>query len=473
MKKFVFLLLPALIFLPAAIQAQQMTFKKGMIVDSVAINDSIPETFTLYLPTNFEASSSWPVLFVFDLEGRGRQALAMFREAAEDKGYILAASNNINDSLSITDNMLVTNRMLKSVASLFPVHKQRMYTGGLARGGQMATLVPSFIKEMAGVLSINADVPNTEIMDDKSPFYYLGLVGEGNFNYPEMRRTRDVLDRKDFPNSLFIIDFEQEWPAADYLKMGLELLMLNDMFLGRIARDEALIKAGFDGMMARVDELIRARRLYRAHDMLEEIEKVFGGHLRLDSLGDQLKDLKRDPLYRSQKREENSVLLKEGLIREDHRYYLEEDLLTYNFNNLGWWNYQMGELGRYEKSTKLAEQHMGRRLKSYLNAMIEDDIDQLNQVKPTDEEALLFLYMLKTITSPMEYPYYLKIISLSSKYEDYGTALFYLEELLKNGYVNKAELYQLEHTALLRITPEYNAIVGKYLKDARYDLNEQ
>jgi hypothetical protein len=78
--------------------------------------------------------------------------------------------------------------------------------------------------------------------------------------------------------------------------------------------------------------------------------------------------------------------------------------------------------------------------------------------------------MLKTITSPMEYPYYLQIISNSAKIEDFGTALFYTEELLKKGYTDKKELYNLKDTALLRITPEFNELVAKYLKEARYDL---
>jgi hypothetical protein len=133
----------------------------------------------------------------------------------------------------------------------------------------------------------------------------------------------------------------------------------------------------------------------------------------------------------------------------------------------------MEELKKHEKSGKLAEQYMGTRLNGYLNALIEDNIDLLLREKVTDEEALLFLYMLKTISSPLEYKYYLKIISLSSKYEDYGTALFYLEELLKNGYKDKTQLYQLEHTALIRITPEYNTIIGKFLKDARYEIIEE
>jgi len=48
-----------------------------------------------------------------------------------------------------------------------------------------------------------------------------------------------------------------------------------------------------------------------------------------------------------------------------------------------------------------------------------------------------------------------------------------LQELLKNGYANKSELYELENTALFRITPEFNLLVEKYLKDARYEIIEQ
>lgn len=85
-------------------------------------------------------------------------------------------------------------------------------------------------------------------------------------------------------------------------------------------------------------------------------------------------------------------------------------------------------------------------------------------------EALDFLYMLRTIITPEDTEPYLKIISNSAKIEDYGTALFYLEELLKTGYTDKETLYGLDGTAFLRITPEFNEVVDKYLKDARYDF---
>ena len=161
------------------------------------------------------------------------------------------------------------------------------------------------------------------------------------------------------------------------------------------------------------------------------------------------------------------------MIKEDYVYYLEEDVLTYNYNNLGWWKYQMEKLQEYEKNTNIYEKQMGRRLKGFVNALIADNIDIIKAEAPVDEEALNFLWMVNTITDVKSYQSYLNIISYSAKIEDYGTALFYLEELLKNGYTDQAALYSLENTALFRIMPEFNKVVVKYLKDARYDIIEQ
>ena len=116
---------------------------------------------------------------------------------------------------------------------------------------------------------------------------------------------------------------------------------------------------------------------------------------------------------------------------------------------------------------------MGVRLEAYLNALVEDNMDIVRTQPTIDEEALNFLWMLKTIISPKEYSNYLNVISLNAKVEDFGTALFYLEELLKIGYDNVDELYALENTALLRITPEFNELVDKYLKSARYKIIEE
>ncbi|MDP5062300.1 MAG: hypothetical protein NWP64_10315 [Maribacter sp.] len=130
-------------------------------------------------------------------------------------------------------------------------------------------------------------------------------------------------------------------------------------------------------------------------------------------------------------------------------------------------------MNKLDKSSILFEKQMSSRLRGYINALISDNIDYVAADKEPDLEALNLLYMIKTITAPNEYTSYLKVISTSSKMEDYGTALFYLEELLKNGYTDTQTLYSIEHTALFRIMPEFNEVVEKYLKGARYDVIEQ
>ena len=47
--------------------AQQLVLKKGAIIDAITVNDSIAENFALYLPTNFDTSKKWPVIFVYDI----------------------------------------------------------------------------------------------------------------------------------------------------------------------------------------------------------------------------------------------------------------------------------------------------------------------------------------------------------------------------------------------------------------------
>ena len=50
--------------------------------------------------------------------------------------------------------------------------------------------------------------------------------------------------------------------------------------------------------------------------------------------------------------------------------------------------------------------------------------------------------------------------------------MFYVEEALKLGFKDTKQLDELEHTALLRIDPKYNALMEKYLKTARYQITE-
>ncbi|QBA64702.1 alpha/beta hydrolase [Muriicola soli] len=463
-----------------ALQAQDIAIRKGIVRDSVPVNDSIPETFAIYLPTNFEPSVKWPVLFAMDMEGKGKQIVHMFREIAEKEGYILAASNNIHDSLSIVQNTLVVSRMLNTVYTLFPIHKQRTYTAGHGVGAQFASILPSVIRPIEGVISSGSDVPFKELIDPKNPFEFVGIVGRSDYHFNNLVEdsdlttiTRRALGKSKFVDYLLVFEGGEEWPDKSYLQRAVEILTLRSMSKGNVELDTAYVRSIYNRNFATLNNHVLENDYLAAAFLADEMISKFKGLVDLEELKKRRKVITREKVYSVQLRKQKRYMQKEYFIRGEYDYNLNDDVLTLNYNNLGWWNFQMDEIRKFIKSSDPFEKEMGYRLLGFVNALVEDNIALEKAQDPLNEEALSYLWMVKTITAPKEFKNYLNIISDSSKYEDFGTALFYLEELLKNGYRDKAALYALKNTALLRITPEFNEIIEKYFDDARYDIIEE
>ena len=452
--------------------SQDIKIQKGRVIDSLMVGDSLNQSFALYLPRAYEAKGKWPIVFAFNTEGNGKAALVRLKLAAEKFGYILAASNNIYDTISISDNMFTVKRMMDRVSALFPLDKKRTYTAGYKTSGRFANLVPLFIKEVEGVISINASLANAELLSKKNPFHFIAIAGRSDFNYTNLQNDEKLLNSLKFPNTLLIYDESGDQTPSSFVEEAFWRFDLAAMAKGNLKKDSTVIERAFQKNILRIQELQQKKRMLLAERSMLETLTSYRVLRNTDSLREAHKNLKKDKLYRSLKRLRSAAAFKENLLRDDYSYYLEEDVLTYNFKNLGWWNFQMTKINEFVNGKNAIDQRMGNRLLSYLNALVDDSI-ALEKINDTvDEEALVFLLMLKTITQPDNFENYLNVVSLSAKNEDYGTSLFYLEEALKKGFKDKQKLYAIENTALFRITPEFNSLVKKYLDDSRYNLKE-
>lgn len=469
-KKYVLLFLA--IFLLQHGFSQQMVLKKGTILDALPVNDSVPDTFSLYLPTDFTTEKKWPLLLIFDLEGKEKQALSMFVQAAEQEGYVLVAPR-ILDSVSLSNSMVKAGKVLNKVMSILPIHRGRVYSAGAASSARFANLVPIFIKNVKGVISIGSSIANTDLLNIKRAFHFIGITNKSDYNFTEMLATKKVLDRFRFPNQVLLYEEQKEWPDISYLKRSMQLFTLSAMAKGFVAKDSAYIDKAFNEDVLKANKLKNSQKLLLAEQYLSEMMSIYGAHKNLDSLRQIQKSIRRDQRFKTMRRTENAAFFKESLLKEDYQYYMEEDVITHNFNNLGWWSYQKSEIDKFISGSNVYEKEMGVRLLGYINALTEDNIDIVRSEALIDEDALALLYMLKTILEPQNFEFYLETITLSAKNEDFGTALFYLEEALKNGFKDADRLYSLEGTALLRITPKFNKLVEQYLKDARYEIIEE
>ncbi len=452
------------------LSAQEISLYKGVVTDNLTIHDSISENFAIYLPKNFSKTREWPVVFLFDMQGRGKQVVGMFKQAAEEQGYILAASNNNYDTLSLSKNILIASRLLDKVFDLLPIKRGRVYTAGFGSGARMASLIPSFIKGVSGVISCGSPIANVEVLSTKNKFHFIGIVGNEDYNFRPMLSTQKELKKLKFFNQLLIFEGGSVWPESKYLSKALAFFTIAAMSKGIELEDEHFVNVSFNKNMGEVSALLAQRKPLFTEKLLVEMIDVFRTFKDVDSLKANLKNIRKSPLFKEQNRSRNAAFLIENFIKDEYIYLVEEDVATYNYDNLGWWKYKIEELAKLEAGNNVFEKHMAKRLKGFLNALIDDHVYELLNHVPLDEEALTFLYMLKTITDPQNPDPYMQVISNSAKVEDYGTALFYLEELLKIGYTNKEELYAIPNTAIFRLTPEFNELVARYLKVERYKV---
>ena len=455
------------------LRAQEYRLRPGEVFDTIQV-EGTSESYSIYLPKSFQQKGKWPLMLVFNLQGKAGTDLNQLIPAAEREGYLLAYSHQVRDSLSITDNVLITDRMIESLKSIFPVHLGRVYTYGKDVNARFANLVPVLLKDVAGVISDGSGLANQQLINAKNPFHFIGIVSSENFNYPLMLEDASRLRKLKFRNQLLLESAvsaqERELEHQQMIETALRMFQLAAMKDDYVARDSVLVEQSYQSASSQVQHLYSLGEAQRAVQWLETWTSVFKGIRPVEEWESQAKIWKKTKSYRTQKREEATAFFKENILKEDFIFYLQEDMEIANFNNLGWWNAQMSDLQGFISSPNKKRSEMGLRLKSFVNALVEDTIDLLQTEKEVKEfDNFLYIWMLKTLTSPEDSEAYLRVASLSSYREDFGTALFYLEELLKRGYKDRASLYELEDTALLRITPEFNALIGKYFKETRYE----
>jgi hypothetical protein len=449
------------------IKAQDIRLRKGVAMDKVILSDSLAGNLALYLPTNYSNLTPSPLLFIAGSDDP-LQSLRYFQNAAEQRGYIIAASTVPDDTLSLTDEVVHIHRVLNVLTQNLPINLSKIVVTGFGSDGQLAALLPSLIPELSGVLVLGA-VPGLDgIKTSKLVPAMVVIMGRGDFGYSDMQLLEERFARNKVPLSVQYVSGGHQRPSERQLEIGLTAIELLGMQAERYAKDTALVAAAYNNQLSTINDFKKQGEWILAHHWIEQGIKLFDGLWDVASLKQELKLIERLPAYRAQKRWVALYQYKEQSQRLDFTLNLEEDLEDLNFENLGWWNFQMQELQKRKTSTQDEERVFASRMEDFANALVLDYIELIKKTNPSDLPALLWLNMLKTLTNPKAPEAYMEVMSLATRLGDTGTALYYLEVLLKTGYADYDALYQIPETALLRVEPQFNALVFKYLKKSRY-----
>ncbi len=445
----------------------KLTLKKGIVMDSL----SVPSTkgmFSVYLPKTFDTSKSWPLLLGFDSSGKTGGITRLYKAAAEEYGYIVVIAD-VLEHQKPKEKVEYMLTFMDYVHSLFSIQKRRVYVTAFGDDAKIVSLLPAlYSDEIAGVIAIGDSYYYNSSVRIKKSFSYLGVVNTSNYRYRDFFNNKAYLKSKAIPADVFVYNDTSKLPNQRIINKALSTFTLQAMLKGRIPKDSIRVQRLFKKDLAEVDSYIGKGEFLFANEELKRIRIKYGMFFNTSYLKEEQKEIKKRKEYKREKRLESKYNYKERLIREKYMFALEEDVEIEDFENLGWWKYQMSLVDTLVQNKEKYAHDTGLRAKGYLKYLV--DAYKAELLKDNNKYLVkrLFLNILSTIVDEQDFESYKKIISLSAQDQDYETALFYLEKMLQNGYKDVDALYVIEGTLALKLSKEYNELIKKYLGTSKY-----
>jgi dienelactone hydrolase len=189
-------------------------FPLGQVLASVVSLQDPAQSYALYLPAGYTTARRWPVLYCFDPGGRGAVPVALFREAAEKYGWILAASNNSRNG-PWKDIYVAACAVWDDTHARLRIDDSRVYATGFSGGARVACGLARILNmRPAGVIGCGAGLPEWLAPADLAGIPWFGTAGFGDFNLREMKELEKELLQLGSPCALKVFPGRHVWPPA-------------------------------------------------------------------------------------------------------------------------------------------------------------------------------------------------------------------------------------------------------------------
>lgn len=410
----------------------QKNYPKGEIVDSLFVNANPKESFSLYLPSQYESSKKSPIVFIFDPAARGKVGITPFIKASEEYGYILVCSNDTKNG-PYEQNFNVINNLFEAVFTDFIIDEKRIYTAGFSGGSRLASKVALLTNQVQGVVACGAGFSSKlDLIGQGVSFSYASIVGDLDMNYLEMIETKEYLNGLNISNELFIYDIKHKWPSQDQVLRAFEWLQL-EAYKKKLARiDNKQINDIYSNYNNKALEHHNEKNLLYVHQEYKRIIKNFKRYYKVDSIQNKLKILENDKIYKNENKVLSSAFNEEKILTTKFTDRFNKDYAAKK-KNLKWWKNEISKLNKRTEITTGQELKMLNRLLYKIYALAIETV-AVEGVQNIDQA--IFCYDICILIYPNYPPPYFKQIENYIQKNDISKSLDYLEELLNTGFDN-------------------------------------
>ena len=414
--------------------SQHSHLEKSVVIDTIWIDKNPGESFSLYLPQQYEPEKLSPVIFIFEPMARGKIGIQPFISAAEQYGYILICSNDSKNG-TYEVNFEIADNLFSKAISLLQVDPKRIYLAGFSGGGRLATRIAIQSDKIQGVISCGAGLNlKSGGLPSTQNFSYVSIIGDEDMNYDELEFTKTYLEKTKTSFELFTFGIEHRWPSQDQILLAFDWLQLEAYKKQLIQNNSPDIKRIYTKFYEHAIEKEKENKLIIASDSYKRILKNFGRHYQLDSIQQKYTALSQSKPFKTQQKKKYELLKLEATLTNEFLFQFDKDLGGKNYS-LNWWENRIAKLKKKEVSDDQQEVKMYKRMlyKIFANAIEKVRFDKTLK---TVQQKMLCYDICILVYPAYTLPYYQQMQLLNSIGEK-DKSLDYLEKLLATGIAKK------------------------------------
>ncbi len=286
---------------------------RGSVIDSVSCVGDPTQSYALYLPSNYSPDRHWPIIYAFDPFARGKVPVELFKQAAEKYGYIVAGSNNAKNGPAALETA-AAQAIWEDTHRRLAINKERVYTTGLSGAARFATSVALYCYtcSIAGVIAEGAGYPTKEGPKSNDHFLYYAVVGDADFNYPEIMALRDKKEEHGAEFKVKIYSGPHQWAPPEVAEGAVEWLELKAMQAGKEKPDPQFIRQQLDKTIAEAAQAQQVGDGLAQFYALRSLVHDFKGLVEVGGFQDEMESLKKSKTLKQARREEDQQIEKQN-----------------------------------------------------------------------------------------------------------------------------------------------------------------
>jgi pimeloyl-ACP methyl ester carboxylesterase len=348
-------------------------FPKNQVIDTVRCRNSASQSYALFLPAQFDAKKSWPVILIFDPSGRGRTGVSAFTEAGGKYGFILACSNNSRNG-PMADNFTAAASMLQDINEKFSIDQKRIFAAGFSGGSRFALSLAVKDKRIAGVIGCGAGLPGDRNLhpSKNSTFLYFGLAGNRDMNYIEMHDLPEFFSSQTSVISYFrSFDGGHEWPLPALTTEAVEWLILQSMNGKIIEPDQFFISDIESKTENYINSQLSSGKAYDAAICMSFAVRDFRGTTFGNRMSQLMSATEKAEPYQKGLRKWNKMVANEQQRRDKYMNYIMEIVHSGSLPDSAsiWWKHETNSLVGLRDKGSPENSQMSSRLLNFISIL--------------------------------------------------------------------------------------------------------